>query len=207
MKPMHDSSNQRQASDQSGDSPARDLRKVDLFCGATNHVIPSGRADVGLPAAPRRVREHMTKEALHSDRVLLINWQETIDAEDVLRLMEEISRTRMVVGVPLLLILSIDENMAVASASVRAVLVSSLPRILSQCQKFIVALEPATIRHRLLRAFFLAHSVGEGAEPSVQLCDNLSEALEFAQRFAPQEMMELQRALLKHSTQSNRLLS
>lgn len=144
----------------------------------------------------------MTKEALHSDRVVMIEWSDTIDAEDVMRLVEEICRTRSVVGEPLVVILSIDQDMAVASPSVRAVLVSSLPRIWGQCQKFIVVLEPAAVRHRLLRAFFLAHSVGGSAEPSIQLCDNLSEALVFAQRFAPQEVLELQRALLKHCTQS-----
>ena len=144
----------------------------------------------------------MTKEALHSDRVVLVNWNRAIDAEDVMRLMQEISRTRLVVGVPLIAILSIEQNMAVASPAVRAVLVSCLPRILSQCQKFIVALEPAAVRHRLLRAFFLAHSTGAGAAQCIQLCDNLPEALEFAQRFAPQEVLELQRALLKHSAQS-----
>ena len=142
----------------------------------------------------------MTKEALHSDRVVMIHWSEAIDAEDVMYLVEQVRRTRSVVGEPLVAILSIEQNMAVASPSVRAVLVSSLPRILGQCQKFIVVLEPEAVRHRLLRAFFLAHSVGGGSEPCIQLCDNLSEALEFAQRFAPQEVLELQRALLKHRT-------
>lgn len=149
----------------------------------------------------------MTKDALHSDCVVMINWKEAIDTEDVMRLVQEISRTRLVVGVPVIVILSIEQNMAVASPSVRAVLVSCLPRILSQCQKFIVALEPTAVRHRLLRAFFLAHSVGGGAEPCIHVCDSLSEALEFAQRFAPQEVLELQRALLKCSTQSGRALS
>ena len=137
----------------------------------------------------------------------MINWKEAIDTEDVMRLVQEVSRTRLVVGAPVIAILSIEQNMAVASPSVRAALVSSLPRILSQCQKLIVALEPAAVRHHLLRAFFLAHSAGGGAEPCIQLCDSLSEALEFAQRFAPQEVLELQRALLKYSAQSGRALS
>ena len=156
------------------------------------------------PSRHTPLEEQMTKEALHSDRVVMINWSEAIDAGDVMRLMQEISRTRLVVGVPLIAILSIEQNMAVASPAVRAALVSCLPRILSQCQKFIVVLEPAAVLHRLLRAFFLAHSVGAGTESCIQLCDNLSEALEFAQQFAPQEVLELQRALLKHSTQSGR---
>ena len=149
----------------------------------------------------------MTKEALHSDRVVMINWNEAIDADDVMRLMQEISRTRLVVGVPLIVLLSIEQNMAVACPAVRAMLVSCLPGILSQCEKFIVALEAAAIRHRLLRAFFLAHSVGGGTQPQVHLCDSLSEALEVAQRFAPQEVLELQRALLKHGRQSARAWS
>ena len=139
----------------------------------------------------------MTNEALHSDRVVMISWSHAIHAEDVLRLTSEVNRTRRLVGVPLVVILSIAKNTAVASLAVQAELVSCLPRILAQCQKLLVASEPGAVGHRLIRAFFLAHSVGGGAEPCLQLCDSLGQAFEYAQRVAPHEVLELQRGLLQ----------
>ena len=144
----------------------------------------------------------MTKEVLQSDRVMMIGWSGEVDTEDVLRLLHEISRARQLLEAPIIAILSITEEASVTSASARAALARSLPRILSHCQKFLLALAPTTLRHRLLRASFLSHSASTPAAPCVQLCDGLFEAIECAQRLASQEVLDLQRALLKQSTQT-----
>ena len=144
----------------------------------------------------------MTKDILQSDRVVMVGWVGDVDTEDVLRLLHEISRARQRLGAPIVAILSIAEEASVTSASTRAALAGSLPRILSHCQKFLLALAPATLRQRLIRAFFLSHATSAAASSSVQLCDSLPEAIECAQRLAPQEVLELQRALLKQSTQT-----
>ena len=143
----------------------------------------------------------MIKDVIHCDRVVMVGWAGEIDAEDVIGLLHELTRARELIGTPIVAIPWIADEASVTSENVRAALASSLPRILSHCQKFLLALVPATLRQRLIRAFFLSHATSVAALSSVQLCDSQPEAIECAQRLAPQEVLELPRALLRQSTQ------
>ena len=143
----------------------------------------------------------MQQAIFHSDRAVLIDWSCAIETEDVFRLVQELGRLRQGVGALLVVILSITPEVPLPDAHVRAALASSLPRILSQCQKFLIALEPVLLHHRLLRGFFLTHSGGAAAAQRVQLCDNRQEAIECARKLAPQEVLGLQHSFLQRAAQ------
>ena len=141
----------------------------------------------------------MTKDVQRADRVVLVGWADPIDSEDVLDMTREIDRARQAPGGPLVAILSIDQDVALLSMRVRVLLVTSLPRILTWCSKFVLALSPTTLRHRFVRSFFLTQAADSRATERIQLCDSLPEAFEYAQRLAPQQVLRIQRQMLKHA--------
>jgi hypothetical protein len=134
-----------------------------------------------------------------SDRACLSNWGQPLAVSDILNLLLDLRRALAVAGSPVILILVIRQAVPLPAAFLLNSLQASVPAILDSCAQLVIVIEGAGIDRAPLRSVFQTTRRTVAKQTPPQIFDSLSAAFAHAQRFAPHDVLELQRLVLRQS--------
>jgi hypothetical protein len=140
----------------------------------------------------------MLIESSVSGRACLIQWQNEITVTSIFALLGEIHRVRLLAGEPLIVILHIDSAIRTPGPHVLDSLKAGLASVIGVCDQLLVALEGESVDRLLLRAAF-ANVATASITRGPRVFASLHAALLHAQRFAPHDVLELQRRSMRDS--------
>jgi hypothetical protein len=131
-----------------------------------------------------------------SGRACLSDWDKPLSVSDQLTLLSDLKRTLVVAGNPTILIIVVRGSVPVPANYLLTCIRSTLPAILAYCEKLAVVVEGTTAKHALLGASFQSSDAEPARRAPTKLFDTLSAAFAHMQRFAPHDVLELQRHAL-----------
>ena len=129
-------------------------------------------------------------------RACLNDWHKRIEACDLLLLLADLKRTVAGKGRPAILIVVVRKTVPMPANSILSSLHATLPPILDWCQELAVAVEGGDAERNPLRSCFRNTRWTASLRNRALVFDSLSAAFAYAQRFAPHDVLELQRHVL-----------
>jgi hypothetical protein len=137
-------------------------------------------------------------------RACLNDWHRQVEVADILTLLSNLKRAAGISGGPAVLIVVVRKTVPVPTDYVLNSLQATLPAILNSCQELVIAVEGDGAERSSLRACFKNMRPGLSRRCAAQVFDSLGDAFAHAQRFAPHDVLELQRSPLPRSLPTNR---
>ena len=130
-----------------------------------------------------------------SGRACLSEWDRPVAVSDILQLLLAVKRAFAITGSPVILLIVVREAVPTPANFLLTCLRGTLPAILHCCEQIVIVIEGAGAERALLRSAFQP-TRSSAAKLALQHFDSLSAALTYAQRFAPHDVLEIQRHLL-----------
>ena len=134
----------------------------------------------------------------------LNDWDQPLAVNQIVDLLLDVKRAATISGTPVILILVIRESMPAPGSYLLSCLRAALPALLDCCEQLLVVVEGSTSDRTLIRGAFQTTRRTAAKQTSVQLFESLSTAFTHAQRFAPHDILELQRQVMHRSLASRR---
>ena len=136
-----------------------------------------------------------------SGRACLVDWNAPLTVSDLLALLQNLKRAPALAGTQVVLILVVRDAVPVPPNYLLSSLQAILPAILDSSHELVSVVEGAGAERTPFRSAFRAtRSLTRSRAP--QMFETLSRAFAHAQRFAPHDVLELQRLLLRDSLPS-----
>lgn len=145
----------------------------------------------------------MTFISSASARACLNEWDRPLAVNDVLNLLLALKRAVAANGSPVVLILVVRESVPVPANFLLTCIQGTLPAILDCCEQLVVAVEGASAARAALRTAFQPTRSATTRRAPPLIFESLSGAFAHAQRFAPHDVLELQRQVLHQSSPPN----
>jgi hypothetical protein len=141
----------------------------------------------------------MSFVASASGRACLADWDSAISVNDVLTLLFALKRAVGASGSPTILLVVVREVVPVPGQFLLNCLRGALPALLDSCEQIAFVVEGASAERATLRAAFQPLRQASSKRLQPRTFDSLSAAFAHVQRFAPHDVLELQRHLLRQS--------
>ena len=136
-----------------------------------------------------------------SGRACFNDWDRPLAVSDILSLLLALKQAVAIAGSPVILIVAVRESVPAPATFLLNCIRGSLPAILDCCEQLALVIEGAGTEHDSLRAAFHTARRQEPtrrAQPKV--FDTLSAAFTHVQSLAPNDVLELQRGVLRQSS-------
>jgi len=137
----------------------------------------------------------MPYDWLRSRHSCLAQWVESVLLEDIVGLLDHVRRTKNAAAKDAVLVLVFPETVVTPITGVRDSFGATLPAIAINCSALFVAIEHRDARRDLFRSMFAGPARTRSIQPVI--CDTMQDAISQARRVAPQEVLDLQRAVLR----------
>lgn len=145
----------------------------------------------------------MTFISSASARACLNEWDRPLAVNDVLNLLLALKRAAAAAGGPVILIMVVRESVPVPANFLLTCIQGTLPAILDCCEQLVIVVEGASAARVAFRAAFEPGRATATRRARPLVFETLSAAFAHAQRFAPHDVLELQRHILHQSSPPN----
>lgn len=138
-----------------------------------------------------------------SGRACLNEWDRPLAVTDILDFLFALKRAVASAKAPIVLIVVVRERVPVPPNFLLTCIQSALPAILDCCELLLLVVEGAGVERASLRSAFRLPRHAAARRTPTLLCESLSTAFAQAQRYAPHDVIELQRRALHQSFPPN----
>jgi hypothetical protein len=129
-----------------------------------------------------------------SGRACLNDWDRPLTVDDILTLLLALKRAVAIAGSPVILIVVVRESVPVPANFLLTCIEGTLPALLDCCEQLLVVVEGTSFERALLRKAFQGSRSATRRAPAL-IFDSLGTAFSHAQRFAPHDVLEVQRSV------------
>jgi hypothetical protein len=138
-----------------------------------------------------------------SGRACLNEWDGPLAVNDILTFLLALKQASATAGCPVILIVVVRETVPVPANYLLTCIQGTLPAILDCCEQLVLVVEGASVERAPFRAAFqVARQLPARRAPTL-VFELLNSAFVHAQRFAPHDVLELQRHVLHQSFPPN----
>jgi len=137
-------------------------------------------------------------------RACLNDWHLRVEVADILTLLSNLHEVAAATGRPAVLIVVVRKTVPMPANHILKSLQATLPAILDRCQELIIAVEGDGAERNSFRACLKSTPASPARRNRAQVFNSLSVAFAYAQRFAPHDVLELQRPPSRQRRPQNR---
>ena len=138
-----------------------------------------------------------------SGRACLSDWDQPLSVDGVLSLLLAIKRAAATAGTPVILLVLVREAAPVPTGFLLNCLQGTLPAILDCCEQLALVVEGTGSERVAFGAALWTTARSARRRTRTQIFESLSTAFAYTQRFAPQDVIELQRRPLRQRPKPN----
>ena len=131
-------------------------------------------------------------------RACLNDWDRSLTVNDILDLLLALKRAVVTAGSRVVLIVAVRETVPIPQHFLLTCIQGALPAILDCCERLVLVVEGAGIERLAFRTAFQVSraTAARRQRAPIVIFESLSAAFAHAQRFAPHDVLELQRHVL-----------